>query len=136
MSVTSSVSIPALASYSVKYNANGGSGEPSEQTKWYGEELTLRDTTPKKTGHGFKGWATSKGGSVAYSPGAKYTANSAVTLYAVWEVAYTNPRIELFEVWRSNEAGSETNAKKCTTYRISSRQMTFFVFTAKHRKCR
>ncbi len=85
MTATSSVSIPALVSYSVKYNANGGAGAPDEQKKWYGEDLTLQTGKPTKTGHIFKGWATSKGGSVEYAPGAKYTANAAVTLYAVWK---------------------------------------------------
>ena len=85
MTATSSVSIPALVSYSVKYNANGGTGAPDEQKKWYGEDLTLQTGKPTKPGHNFKGWATSKGGSVEYAPGAKYTANAAVTLYAVWK---------------------------------------------------
>lgn len=78
------VNVPAKPSYVVKYNANGGSGAPSAQTKWYGETLTLSSTRPTRTGYTFAGWATSSGGSVAYQPGGSYTANSAVTLYAKW----------------------------------------------------
>ena len=33
--------VPALPSYTVSYNANGGSGAPSSQTKYYGKTLTL-----------------------------------------------------------------------------------------------
>lgn len=80
-----SVNVPALASYSVKYNANGGSGAPSAQTKWKDQALTLSSTKPTRTGYTFKGWATSASGSVAYAAGASYTANAAVTLYAVWQ---------------------------------------------------
>lgn len=85
-----SYSVPALASYKVSYNANGGSGAPSAQTKYYGKTLTLSSTKPTRTGYTFKGWATSSSGSVAYASGASYTANAAVTLYAVWQkITYT-----------------------------------------------
>lgn len=78
--------VPALDSYAVTYNANGGTGAPSNQTKWYGTNITLSSSEPTRTGYTFKGWATSSSGSVAYSPGASYTANAAVTLYAVWQI--------------------------------------------------
>lgn len=81
---SSTVTIPARASYSVTYNANGGSGAPVSQTKWHDETLTLSTTKPTRSGYSFQGWATSSGGSVAYASGAAYKANAAVTLYAVW----------------------------------------------------
>lgn len=80
-----SISIGAKTSYAIKYNANGGSGAPSSQTKWHGTALTLSSTKPTRTGYAFQGWATSASGSVAYAAGASYTANAAVTLYAVWK---------------------------------------------------
>ena len=82
----SSHPLGALASYAVTYNANGGSSAPGSQTKWFNESLTLSTSQPTRNGYTFKGWATSSGGSVAYSPGAKYTGNAALTLYAVWQV--------------------------------------------------
>ena len=85
MTAVTTYTIPALASYAVKYNANGGSGAPSSQTKYYGKTLTLSSTKPTRTGYSFQGWATSASGSVAYAAGANYTANAAVTLYAVWK---------------------------------------------------
>lgn len=81
---SSTVTIPARASYSVSYNANGGSGAPVSQTKWHDETLTLSTTKPTRSGYSFQGWATSSGGSVAYASGAAYKSNAAVTLYAVW----------------------------------------------------
>ena len=81
---SSTVTIPARASYSVSYNANGGTGAPSAQTKWHDETLTLSTTKPTRSGYSFQGWATSSGGSVAYAAGAAYKSNAAVTLYAVW----------------------------------------------------
>ena len=89
-SASGSISVAAKTSYKVTYNANGGSGAPSSQTKWYGTNLTLSSTKPTRTGYTFQGWATSSSGSVAYAAGATYSANAAVTLYAVWKaITYT-----------------------------------------------
>lgn len=77
--------VPAKDHWTIAYNANGGSGAPGSQTKWRDENLTLSSTRPTRTGYTFQGWATSSGGSVAYQPGASYTSNSGVTLYAVWK---------------------------------------------------
>lgn len=82
---SSSITVAKKTSYTVTYNANGGSGAPSSQTKWYGTALTLSSAKPTRTGYAFQGWATSSSGSVAYAAGASYTANAAVTLYAVWK---------------------------------------------------
>lgn len=88
--VSFSVTVPAWTSYAVKYNANGGAGAPSSQTKWKDQTLKLSTTKPTRTGYTFQGWATSASGSVAYASGANYTANAAVTLYAVWKaITYT-----------------------------------------------
>jgi len=82
--------VPTLASYTVSYNANGGSGQPSNQTKWYGQTLTLSPTKPTRTGFNFKNWNTASGGTgTAYNSGASYTTNAGATLYAQWTP--TNP---------------------------------------------
>lgn len=71
--------------YTVSYNANGGSGAPASQTKTYGKALTLSSQKPTRTGYTFKGWATSANSStVSYQLGGTYTGNSNLTLYAVW----------------------------------------------------
>lgn len=72
--------------YTVSYNANGGSGAPATQVKKYGKTLTLSNTIPTKSDYTFKGWATRADGGVVYSAGESYTANANVTLYAVWEL--------------------------------------------------
>lgn len=73
--------------YTVSYNANGGSGAPSAQTKTYNVSLTLSATVPTRSGYIFQGWATSSTGAVAYQPSGSYTANASVTLYAIWKAA-------------------------------------------------
>lgn len=93
MYANNSVTIVKKASYTVTYNANGGSNAPSSQTKWYGEKLKLSSTKPTRTGYIFKGWATSSTATSAKYPvggSYTYTANESVTLYAVWEaITYT-----------------------------------------------
>lgn len=73
------------ATYKITYNANGGSGAPSAQTKTYGTALTLSGTKPTRNGYTFKCWNTKSDGSgTNYNASASYTANSATTLYAIW----------------------------------------------------
>lgn len=80
-----SVNVPAWTSYTVSYNANGGSGAPGSQTKWKDQTLTLSTTKPSRTGYTFVKWNTKSDGSgTSYNPGAGYTANGNVTLYAIW----------------------------------------------------
>lgn len=87
MYASKTVSIPKLASYAVKYNANGGTGAPSSQTKYYGKSLTLSSTKPTRTGYTFQGWGTSATDTtVDYKAGESYTGNAALTLYAIWKI--------------------------------------------------
>ena len=75
-----------LKTYTVSYNANGGSGAPSAQTKTHGVTLTLSSTKPTRDGYIFQGWGTSSTATtVSYAAGASYTANSGTTLYAIWK---------------------------------------------------
>ena len=75
------------AKYTISYNANGGTGAPSAQTKIYNEALILSRTSPQRTGHIFMQWNTKQDGtgSGIYNPGDVYTANASATLYAIWE---------------------------------------------------
>ena len=45
-----------LITYTVTYNANGGSGAPASQTKYYGQTLTLSSTKPTRSGCYFEYW--------------------------------------------------------------------------------
>ena len=76
----------AQAEHKVSFNANGGSGAPSAQTKYYKNALTLSSTKPTRTGYSFVGWNTDKNAtSASYQPGASYTKDADLTLYAIWK---------------------------------------------------
>ena len=80
----------------VTYNANGGTGAPENQNKTLDTSITLSSTKPTRNGYIFKGWAASNTAVVSeYQPGESYTANAAVTLYAVWQKDETKPDYEL-----------------------------------------
>jgi len=71
--------------FTITYNANGGTGAPSSQTKESGKALTLSSTNPTRQGYTFLGWATSAGASNAqYNAGSSFTTDANTTLYAVW----------------------------------------------------
>ena len=57
--LTWSLTIPKLDSYTVSYDANGGSNAPSSQTKWYGTTLFLSSQKPVRANYIFLGWSTS-----------------------------------------------------------------------------
>lgn len=72
--------------YTVRYNAAGGTGAPSAQSAAKTTNITLSSTIPTRTDFDFLGWATSAGGTVVYHPGDSYTGREDITLYAVWSV--------------------------------------------------
>ena len=72
-------------SYTISYDANGGSGAPSSQIKKQDIDITLSSSIPTRSGYTFKSWNTLKEGvGISYSAGATYSDNGDATLYAQW----------------------------------------------------
>ena len=81
-------------SFTLAFNANGGSGAPSSQSGTSTSStysFTIPATVPTRNGYNFDGWATSSGGSAQYQPGGRITVDpGTTTLYAVWSlIEYT-----------------------------------------------
>ena len=72
--------------YTVSFNANGGSDAPGVQIKTKGIALTLSSDVPVREGYTFQGWATSSTGVVSYKPGFFYQEDASVELFAVWKL--------------------------------------------------
>ena len=86
IAVSKTVTVKVTApTYTIKFDANGGSGAPSAQTKTYQKNLTIPATIPTRNNYKFLGWSTTKDGSVQYQPGQQFTTDKNMTLYAVWE---------------------------------------------------
>ena len=89
-------------SYTISYNANGGSGAPGSQTKTHGTDLTLSSTKPTRNGYNFVNWNTKSDGSgTNYASGATYNTNANITLYAIW---------------KTNSSGGDTTTKYTVSY--------------------
>jgi len=75
--------------YTVKFNANGGTGTTVKQTVNCGSKTALSKNTYAREGFLFAGWATKKDGKVVYKNKAKVKdlakKGKSVTLYAVWK---------------------------------------------------
>ena len=76
--------------YTLNFDANGGSGTMAAQTLKYTQEFALPECTFEKTDSLFAGWALSADGETVYADGGTVsklseTNNGSVTLYAVWE---------------------------------------------------
>ena len=84
-----------INTYTVKFDANGGSGEMYNQTFTYGESEKLIPNTFCRTDYKFVGWATTPNGNAVCTDemavlNLSTQANDEVTLYAVWtENIYT-----------------------------------------------
>ena len=131
------LSLPTIKrTYTVSYNANGGTGAPASQTKTYGVDLTLSSTVPTRAAYAFKGWAKSSTGAVAYQAGGTYKENAAVTLYAVWELL-GNVKIESYSAFRcdlnGNAADEGTSGKFTCTYVLSGPGLNEGSITARYR---
>lgn len=85
--ISLSYAIPlTVSSITVSYDANGGSGAPSTQSKTAGTPLILSTQVPTRGGYRFLGWSTSSTATKAlYASGGSYTQDQSMKLYAVWE---------------------------------------------------
>ena len=82
--------------YTITYNANGGSGAPSSQSYTYDPNndtvFYLSSTTPSRSGYTFLGWSlSSTATSASYSAGQRWGTHNAnnYTLYAIWKKTVT-----------------------------------------------
>ena len=125
-----------VSSYTVTYNANGGSGAPASQTAISGINLTLSSTVPTKSGYTFLGWSTSNTATTAtYAKGATYTANVSATLYAVWKIDNVAPTTPTTSVTSRNTNTIIVNAKSTDsngdklTYKLYTKSASASAYT-------
>ena len=70
--------------YTIKYDANGGTGAPADQSFVYNSGATISETTPTRTGYTFVNW---KYGDSTFDPGdAVPTGWGDFTLQAQWSI--------------------------------------------------
>ena len=104
--------------YTLHYDANGGSGEPPSQSVTSSELyvwVPISDKIPTRDGYTFMGWANTRTGKPIYGGNGGYTEclvvhgrDMSTTIYAIWEV-----HDHSWGEWTSN--GNGTHTRTCTT---------------------
>jgi uncharacterized repeat protein (TIGR02543 family) len=117
--VTSNITLYAKwnpVTYTVAYNANGGSGSMGNQDHIYGQSKNLNTNTFTRANYVFAGWATSASGAVVYTDGQSVstlttTNGDTITLYAVWHLPNNVPGSSLAQKlsWLQTNAVSNTD---------------------------
>ena len=93
-SITATTNIYAVYTtntYTVEFDANGGTGTMSNQNFTYGTAQNLTANAFTRTGYTFAGWATSENGNKVYNDkqsvsNLSSTNGATVTLYAKWDI--------------------------------------------------
>lgn len=110
------------ATYTITFDANGGSGAMNPQIFTYGEPQNLSQNEFTMENKDFLGWAKTSGGSIAYDDNSGYTIGTAdVTLYAVWGKLVTADKAAT--VIAGLEGGTRENPNVCTV-KITSKELT------------
>ena len=104
--------------YTLHYDANGGSGAPPSQSVISSEFhvwVPISDKIPTRDGYTFMGWANSRTGKPIYGGNGGYTEclvvhgyDMSTTIYAIWEVHNHS-----WGEWTSN--GNGTHKRTCAT---------------------
>ncbi|MBQ9144846.1 MAG: leucine-rich repeat protein [Clostridia bacterium] len=82
------------ATFTVRYDANGGSGFMSNSVCTEGDSLLVKNCTFSKAGMVFQSWNTKADGSgEAYQPADQLTPTANMTLYAIWGSGSADPDI-------------------------------------------
>lgn len=103
--------------YTLHYDANGGSGAPPSQSVTSSEFhvwVPISEIIPTRDGYTFMGWANSRTGKPIYGGSGGYTSclvvhgyDMSTTIYAIWEVHNHS-----WGEWTSN--GNGTHTRNCT----------------------
>ena len=77
-----------VKTWSITYNANGGTNAPEKQTANVGQSIIITQDKPIRSGYTFLGWSTwneSSEPEAMFTPGYSYKSDYDLTLYAVWK---------------------------------------------------
>ena len=109
---------PATTEYTIKYDANGGTGTIANTTYKAGEKVTLSDGSGfTREGYVFTGWSDKADGTTL---DVNAIANKNVTLYAVWTKSEdNNPTVVEFTIKYDANGGTGTIAN--TTFKVGEK---------------
>jgi len=114
----------AVNTYSVAFNANGGSGSMSNQNFTYGTAQNLTSNAFERSGYTFAGWATAADGAVAYTNAQEVNNltdehEGVVTLYAKWTQTAT-PTVTYVDAHEKGTVPAATTSSTLTSAILSA----------------
>lgn len=104
--------------YTISYDPNGGVNAPDAQNKIKDIGITLSEDMPNRDGYQFISWNTKNDGSgVSYLPGADFTDNASVTLFAQWNCLHNEYSTEIVKESTCTDRGViRFTCTSCGTY--------------------
>ena len=124
---TNPVTPPAPATYTVRFDANGGTGSMADVTDVSGEYMLPANGFTAPTNKQFKGWATSASGTVI--TGTSITVTADTTLYAIWEpIPATTYTVTVQNDGNGTASASPATAAAGTEITLSATANSGYVF--------
>ena len=132
-----------INTYTVVYNANGGTGTMANTTHTYGVASNLRENAFTRSGYTFEGWSESESGSVKYSnkqsvTNLTTTNGGIVNLYAKWKVNIPPPvfitnrefsvKVSKSSSGRSHNVNLEINIESALASNVSKYEISILRF--------
>lgn len=114
-------------SYTVKYDANGGTGAPGSQTKIYGETLTLSTTKPTKANT--TGDVNGSFDITGNANGGYFGTTTTTTTKITATTKRTDTYKHTFSSWNTNKAGTGTAYSAGGSYTANSGATLYAIYT-------
>lgn len=121
--------------YTIKYNANGGSGTMSSQSATYDQNVTLNQNKFTKTGYTFLGWSEDSSATTPTYTDRQTVKNlsatngATVNLYAVWHKNAVSTYLIRFNANGGSGYMSNMTCEVGTTYYLPENEFTKYGYT-------
>jgi uncharacterized repeat protein (TIGR02543 family) len=103
----------------VNFDANGGTGAPATQVKYYGYPIWLSSTKPTRENYDFTGWKNTVTGEVTQAGDMYgYDMRGTNTLVAQWQIIHKPPSVSIQQPYRVASETSTAEAPQGTYVRV------------------
>ena len=112
--------VPNAETYTVSFNANGGTGTIADETEQLGGYVLPDCTFTAPSGKQFKCWAEGSESGNQYAPSEEYNVTSNVTFYAVWETIPATKYDVVYGIGEGQGSGSSESVDEGTEITLAS----------------
>ena len=112
--------VPNAETYTVSFNANGGTGAIADKTEQLGGYVLPDCTFTAPSGKQFKCWAEGSESGNQYAPSEEYNVTSNVTFYAVWETIPVTKYDVVYGIGEGQGSGASESVDEGTEITLDS----------------